>query len=390
MSRYDFVERKLEEIKEQKRFRSFKDLKVLSRNKVLLKGEEKLNFSSNDYLGLAHNGQALECHLAPLSAELVGSASSPLVCGYTSLTAQLEEELAVWKGTEEALLINSGFQANSTLIPTLVDRHDVVFSDRLNHASIIDGIKLSGARQLRYKHNDMADLERLLESKRGQYKKALITSESIFSMDGDCTDIAKLCEFAERYDCLLYLDDAHGSGIVGEKGGGPAKDYMDKIDIYLGTFSKAMGSFGAYVACSKMFKNYFVNTCRGLIYSTALPPQVVANNLAVVRFLQSEEAEKRRAKLAENTAYLRDSLQEMNYQLIAGDSPIIPVVIGSEEQTLALSDFLLYEGLLAVAIRPPTVPADSCRIRLTVNASHSKEELDFLLSKLKEFKHACR
>ena len=389
MAKYDFVERKLEGVKEQQRFRSFKDLKLLSTNKVLFKGEEKLNFSSNDYLGLAQNGKALEYFLPLLSTELVGSASSPLVCGYSSLTASLEEELAEWKGTEEALLLNSGFQANSTLVPSLVDRHDVVFSDKLNHASIIDGTKLSGARQIRYKHNDMEDLERLLEAKRGQFKKALITSESIFSMDGDCADIAKLCELAERYDALLYIDDAHGSGIMGKTGGGPCKEYMNQIDIYLGTFSKAMGSFGAYVACSKMFKDYFVNVCRGLIYSTALPPQVVANNLAVVRFLQSEEAESRREKLAENTAYLRKSLQEMNYQLIDGESPIIPVVIGSEEQTLELSEFLLDEGVLAVAIRPPTVPADSCRIRLTVNSSHSKEELDFLLSKLKEFQNAC-
>lgn len=390
MNKYDFLEKKLEAIKESQRLRSLKELQVLSSTRLIFEGRDLLNFSSNDYLALASDCEILKPYQPGFNEAAIGSASSPLVCAYSNLTAQLERELALWKGTEAALLMNSGFQANSSIIPTLLDRHDVVFSDRLNHASIIDGIKLSGARNIRYKHADVADLKQLLEGKRGQFKKALIISESIFSMDGDCADITALCDLAEEYDALLYIDDAHGSGIVGEKGGGPVKEQMSRVDLYLGTFSKAMGSFGAYVACSQQIKDYLVNTCRGLIYSTALPPAVIANNLAVVRFLQTVKADEKRNDLNANITYLRKALTALPYQLISGNSPIVPLVIGSEQETLALAKFLLESGLYVVAIRPPTVPADSCRIRLTVSSSHSKEELDFLLSKLKEFSNARR
>lgn len=368
----------LEKCHSLNRFRTLKDFDNVTSSRIYHEGKEYINFSSNDYLGLSSSSE-----LEDKNRHHSGSTASRLVCGNSSVMSELERKLAEWKGSESALLFNSGYQANSTIIPAVADRKSIIFSDKLNHASIIDGIKLSGAKLVRYQHNDMIQLEALLKKYASENCKRLIISETLFSMDGDFSDIKKITELASKYDCLTYIDDAHGSGLSGKKGIGPAEGFIEKIDFYISTFGKALGSFGAYCCCSQLLKDYLINSSRGLIFSTALPPTVIQTNLKAVKLIQTMNRE--RKQLSMNISTVRKFLKSENFQTIESTSPIIPIITGTEENTLALSKHLLDLGIYAVAIRPPTVPENTCRIRITLSSSHSSDDLDALFESLKSW-----
>jgi len=380
MKRLDFFVKKLQQIEELKRTRTLQHSPSAGRT-LERQNRQLLNFSSNDYLGLASDPRPARAAADAALKCGSGATASRLVCGSLEIHRQLEQEIADWKKTEAALLFNSGFQASCGIIPAIAERHSLIFSDKLNHASIIDGIKLSGATHKRYRHCDTADLARLLEAAPPE-KRKIIISESLFSMDGDTAPLEDIRQLAERFDALLYIDDAHGSGTCGSEGRGPAAAQMERIDIYLGTFGKALGGFGGYVACSQQIRDYLVNTCRSFIYTTALPPAVAAANLEAVRLCRGMNEERR--QLQSNIASLRNFFKEHGLQSICGDSPIVPLITGSESDTLKISRLLLNEGILAVAIRPPTVPADSSRIRFTLSAQHSEEDMQSLFNALKK------
>lgn len=368
----------LEKCHSSNRFRTLKNFQNVTSTRIEYEGKEFINFSSNDYLGLSSSSK-----LTNTGHKSCGSTASRLVCGNSSAMNELENSLAEWKGTEAALLFNSGYQANSTIIPAIADRKSIIYSDKLNHASIIDGIKLSGAKLVRYRHNDLNQLEDLLKKHDGENGQKLIISETLFSMDGDFSDLKKLTELASKYNCLTYIDDAHGSGLSGTKGIGPAEGFIDKIDFYISTFGKALGSFGAYCCSSQLLKDYLINSSRGLIFSTALPPTVIETNKKAVQIIQTMDNE--RLRLSSNISKVRNFLKTENFQTIESSSPIIPIITGSEERTLALSDFLLRRGIYAVAIRPPTVPENTCRIRITLSSAHTSEDLDTLFESLKSW-----
>ena len=382
MHKFDFIQDFLDKRQESSRLRTLKDFEFISSSRLRLAGKEYINFSSNDYLGLS---TAKELTLASNEATTefgVGNTASRLVCGNHGLFSALEKQLIDWKNAEAALVFNSGYQANSTLIPAIADRHTVIFSDKLNHASIIDGIILSRAKHIRYGHNDMEELSEQL--KKFPDKRKLIISETLFSMDGDIVDLKQLAKISDEHEALLYIDDAHGSGIYGPKGRGPAWEIMESVDIYVGTFGKAMGSFGAYCLSSEQLKSYLVNASRGLIYSTALPPSVLAANIAAVKKVQKMDSE--RSHLSSLVKNFRSYIFQSPFSTIEGDSPIVPLIVGPESDTLKLSEHLLENGIFAIAIRPPTVPEGTCRIRFTLTANHSEEDLSELTSALNSWK----
>jgi len=295
--------------------------------------------------------------------------------GSTKAHHDLEGKVAEIKNKSQALDFNSGYQANVGIISSLLGKGDCIFSDRLNHASVVDGIILSGAKLFRFKHNDAEHLEGLLKKERDKYKNALVVTETVFSMEGDIAPLKEITDLKDKYDFLFMVDEAHATGVFGENGSGIAfrAGVSEKIDIIMGTFSKALGSFGAYAAVDAGMKEYLVNRCRSFIYSTALPGAVIAANLTAVDLVQKEPV--RRKTLLENAKYLRDILKNKGFRVI-GESQIIPVIIGENAETVKMAECLKKEGFWVMPVRPPTVPAKEARIRISLTYDHSKEVLD--------------
>lgn len=341
-----------------------------------------INFSSNDYLGLSRHPE-----LARRAGEYArewgtGSAASRLVCGTLEIHEAVERKLARGKGTEAALVFASGYQANVSVLAALLDAkilgaEPLVLSDRLNHASIHDGCKLAGAREVRYGHNDPAHLEELLTAHRRANEPCFILSETVFSMDGDCADVARLAEIARRFDAFLYLDEAHATGVLGRNGFGLSADFPGAADLVMGTFSKALGSFGGYAACSAALRDFLVNRCGGFIYSTALPPPVLGAVDAALDLLPGLESV--RAKLQETSATVRDGFRARGLDCGPSSTQIVPVVVGAENAAIDLARGLEEEGILAVAIRPPTVPPGTSRVRFALTAAHGEGDIGRLI-----------
>ncbi len=339
-------------------------------------GREVLLLCSNNYLGLADHPALAAAATAAIRDYGTSSGASRLVSGTMTLHVQLEEAVARWKQSEAALVFNSGHAANTGIIPALVGRGDVVFSDRLNHASIIDGILLSGARLVRYPHNDVDRLARLME-KHHTTGRSLIVSDGVFSMDGDLAPLNGLVALKQASGALLMIDDAHGSGVMGERGRGSAESMgvSGGVDILMGTFGKALGSFGAYAAVSEQLRQLLVNRARSFIFSTSLPPAVLAASLAAVELVQSPGGEQLRQCLAANSSAFRRSLSAAGFVIPEGSTQIVPVVLGSTECTMGFCEELLAEGIFAQGIRPPTVPEGTSRIRFTLMATHSDADI---------------
>ncbi|KPH60639.1 8-amino-7-oxononanoate synthase [Novosphingobium sp. ST904] len=342
-------------------------------------GRELIDFSSNDYLGLARHPLLVERARAWTEALGTGSGASRLVTGTSEAHLALEARIAAFKHAEAALIFASGWQANAAVIPALLAAAPgaMVFTDRLVHASMHAGIAISGTRQHRFRHNDLDHLEQLLAGKGRDAPARLILTESVFSMDGDRADIARLADIAARHDAFLFVDEAHATGVLGPGGAGLSAQVPGGIDLVMGTFSKALGGFGAYVAGSRVMIDYLVNAASGFVFTTAPPPAVLGAIDAALDLVPGMDEE--RAHLAALGDRLRRGLAALGIDHGASSTQIVPAVIGAEEAALGLSRQLEERGLLASAIRPPTVPPGTSRLRLALRATHSQADIDVLL-----------
>lgn len=343
-------------------------------------GNQLLNVCSNDYLGLALHPVTQKAATDAIRIYGSGSTASRLIAGTFSIHDQLEVGLASWLGRESALLFNSGFQMNISVIAALADRDTHLYYDRLNHNSLVQGAILSRAHMHRYHHLDYNHLTNLLRENHGKGGRHIIVTESVFSMDGDIADLAQIAAIADQFDALLVVDEAHAIGVCGEEGRGFSYG-VDRIDVLLGTFGKAFGSSGAFLACSKALREYMVNFCYGFIYTTAPSPASVGATLGALSLMT--DLETARQNLNQTSAWFREQLRALNLDICRSQSHIIPVVIGSEAHTLEVAQRLQEEGFLVQAIRPPTVSPGRSRIRFTLNSWIKPSDLEHLLVILK-------
>ncbi|MEI8355324.1 MAG: 8-amino-7-oxononanoate synthase [Deltaproteobacteria bacterium] len=358
-------------------YRQMRLLQGCQRSRVILDGREVLLLCSNNYLGLADHPLLKEAAIRGIAKYGVSSGASRLVSGTMELHEALEKRIARFKGTGAALLFNSGYAANTGIIPALAGKGDVIFCDRLNHASILDGSLLSRAKLVRFPHNDMPALRRLITVNETAGRRLIIT-EGVFSMDGDLARLPELVALKKEFDALLMVDDAHGAGVLGNGGRGAIEQFgiLSGIDIQMGTLGKAFGSFGAYVAASEEIVDYLVNRARSFIFSTSLPPSVLAASLAAFDLVDSSEGALLRGKLATNVSFFRSALRSAGLDTMGSETQIVPVFVGEPERVMDFSQFLLEEGLFVQGIRPPTVPAGSCRLRCTIMATHDRRDLE--------------
>ena len=372
----DFHE-ELDELRQQGLFRSMRVIGGPQTGRVILDGREVLLLCSNNYLGLADHPALKEAAIRAVERYGVSSGASRLVSGTMDLHEALESRLAAFKGTESALVFNSGYAANTGILPALVGKGDVIFSDRLNHASIVDGALLSRAKFIRYPHKDMSALRRLL-AETDVAGRRLIVTDGVFSMDGDLAPLAELAALKREYAALLMVDDAHGTGVLGPTGRGSAElcGIMGDVDVQMGTLGKGLGSCGAYVAGSRDLIEFLINRARSFIFSTSLPPAVLAASLAAVDLVDSPAGADLRRQLALNTGLFRDSLHDAGFDTMGSETQIVPIFAGEAEPTMQFSRRLLAEGFFVQGIRPPTVPAGSCRLRCTLMATHGQDDLE--------------
>lgn len=381
---YKKIENYLKKQNQKNLLRTLFTINSKNKDEIQINNNFFSDFSSNDYLSISKHP-----YLKKKSKEFTekygtGGQASRLLSGNFEYHVLLEEQIAKLKNKEAGLILGNGYITNTSVIPALITREDVIFADKFVHASIIDGVILSRAKFFRFHHNDMNHLEELLKRERKNYKSMLIITESVFSMDGDKAPLSDIIKLKEKHNGLLYVDEAHATGIFGKTGAGLIEylDLSDKCDIIMGTFGKALGSYGAYIATSKLIKKYLINKARGFIFSTALPPPIVGASIAGIELLEKEPY--RRKKLLENSNYLRNKLIKTGLNVI-GDSQIIPVVIGDVEKTIKTAKLLRENGFYILPIRPPTVPDNSSRLRLSLIYDHSIEILDKLARLLKGY-----
>ena len=341
--------------------------------RVRVAGRVLLNLSSNDYLGLSQDPRLIAAAREAAARWGVGAGASRLVVGHLALHEEVEAGLAAFKGTEAAVIFSTGYMTNLGVISALVGPGDTVFCDRLNHASIYDGIKLAGATLARFPHRDMNRLEDLL--KEASPGKKLIITDSVFSVDGDLAPLPDLVELKERHGAALMLDEAHATGVLGPKGAGLAEalGLSERVEVHMGTFSKALGSLGGFVAGDRRLIEYLHNRARSFIYSTAMPPPVLGAIAAALELVASEP--ERRAYLLEEAGKFRQGLTEAGFDILGSETQIVPVLAGDNARTLSVAARLREEGLMAVALRPPTVPPGRARVRFSLSAAHSREDL---------------
>lgn len=378
-----FLQNSLNDLAQKGLKRELKNLDGPQNARIKLNGKEVLNFCSNNYLGLADDNRLCQAAIESIKNEGLGSGASRLVCGNMNAHRQLERKIAAFKGTESCLVFNSGYTANVGIISGLFDRGDIIFSDRLNHASIVDGIILSTAAFKRYPHKDMRALEDFLKNA-GGFKERVIITETVFSMDGDIAPLNEIARLAERYDTWLMVDEAHAFGVLGEKGKG-AVEYFNldgRIDIQMGTLSKAVGSFGAYCCGSNELIEFLINKARSFIYTTSLPPAIAAASLEAIEIIENEP--QRREKLWENTEYLKKGLDGLGFDTLDSQTPIIPILVKDSKLAVEFSRRLFEEGIFVQAIRPPTVPVNTSRLRVTVMATHARSDLDLAVEKFRK------
>jgi len=371
----NMFERELDRLQEQHLMRTQVRIGTAMGPRITVDGRQIVHLCSNDYLGLAGHPALQQAACEAMNHYGFGSGASRLVSGNTELHEDLERRIAAFKGSESAILFNSGYAANTGVIPAIAGEGDIVLSDRLNHASIIDGCRLSRARTVVFRHRDMDHLESLLRSSTSSRRKLIVT-DGIFSMDGDIAPLPDLVTLAERHDAILMVDDAHATGILGKQGKGTAEHFglEGRVPIQMGTLGKALGSFGAYIAGERNLIRYLVNTCRSYMFSTSLPPAVCAASIAAFDILGSEPW--RREKLWNNRNRLAQGLAARGISIASSDTPIVPILAGSSELAVQASQKAFGQGIFASAIRPPTVPEGSARIRATVMATHTEEDID--------------
>ena len=374
----------LDAIRARNHYRVLRPFTAMGRGRLEREGTTLLDFSSNDYLGLSQHPLLKERAIEWTQRHGTGAGASRLVTGTSPLHMALERKLAAFKGSEAALIFASGWQANAAVIPAIVQAVPgaQVFTDRLVHSSLHHGCAAAGARQVRFRHNDLDHLEELLAARGDQAGARIILTESIFSMDGDGPDLARLTALAQHHDAFLILDEAHATGVTGPRGAGLSAALPGRVDLVIGTFSKAFGAFGAYVSGSQLLCDYLVNACSGFIFSTAPPPAVLGAIDAGLDLIPALDGE--RAHLAVMSEHVRGRLHAAGFDTGASTSQIVPLIIGDAAETLALTRRLEELGILAAAIRPPSVPPGSSRLRLALRATHDAADIERLLGSLIE------
>ena len=375
----ELFDAELQELAADNLLRRLPPLSAHSATGVSVGGQQCLLLCSNNYLGIADHPKMREAAAEAAIEDGCSASASRLVSGNLDLYAKLESALAEFIGKEDVLVFSSGYAANAGILQSVAGSGDVILSAELNHASIVDGCRLSKADTKVFRHNDLQDLEEHLKQC-GAYRKRLIVVEGVYSLDGDVAPLAEIVELAQRYDCALMVDEAHAIGVLGENGRGASEFHgvIDRVDIIMGTFGKALGSYGAFVAGPTQLKQLLVNKARSLIYTTALPPAVLATTLAALEVVRSEPW--RRRDVLEKAAYLRAGLSKLGFDIGTSTTQIVPVIVGDAAQAGKFSELLLEEGVFVQAIRPPSVPAGQSRLRVTVNAEHTYEQLDTALA----------
>jgi 8-amino-7-oxononanoate synthase len=375
------LKKEIEKLKGRSLYRKLSAVCPQTGGRMNIDGRVYYNLSSNDYLGLSEHKTIIKAAKAACEP-VFGTASSRLMTGSLLMHETLEGMTARFKKKEAALVFNSGYQLNVGVVSALAGKEDVIFADKLSHASLIDGILLSGARFFRFRHNDTVHLEDLLKKERGKYRDALIVTESVFSMDGDIAPLDEIVRLKKKYGAFLMVDEAHAAGLFGPTGAGVLEERSLEADtdLIMGTFSKALGSFGAYAATSSVVREYLINKCRSFIYSTALPQSVINADIAALSVVKKERYKAR--EVLDNAAFLRETLRAEGYKVL-GASQIIPIVLGTAEEAVALSGKLRDKGYWATPVRPPTVPEGASRVRISVTYHTGRNVLDRLVRSMR-------
>ena len=384
-----FYEKTLQKLQGEGRFREFRPLTGRNGCRIRYRDEEMLNLTSNDYLGLAGDKKLHEKFYSSMAGYNLldnfglGAASSRLLTGDSANAHLLEETLRGAYKKEACLLFNSGYHANIGILPALLGKNDLILSDKLNHASIMDGMRLSMAQHKRYRHCDYAHLAELLTKYRKKFQKVIIVSETVFSMDGDVADLAQLARLKTEFDCMLYLDEAHAIGLYGQQGLGVAEEQgqIDAVDFLVGTFGKALASVGAFVLCSSILRDFLINHSRSLIFTTALPPVVLHWNHFI--FKEILHCHDRRTHLKVMSSRLRQSLVEHNLRT-DGSTNIVPVMLGDDSLAVAMSEAMQERGYLIFPVRPPAVPEGTARFRLSLTADMQWRDIDLVAEHIAE------
>ena len=373
----------INDLKKKGLYRELRTVEGEQDSSVVINGKRVLMFSSNNYLGLANHPGLKKASMDAALYYGTGSGGSRLISGSMEVHRTLEKELALFKGTDGALLFSSGYHANVGAISALAGEGDLILSDEFNHASIVDGCRLSRGEVRVYKHGDMNSLKEILR-RSSKFKQRLIVTDSVFSVDGDIAPLPDIVDLAEKYSALVMVDDAHGTGVLGKKGKGAIEHFglEGKVEIQMGTLGKALGSFGAYIAGSEDLIQYLVNKTRSLLYTTALPPSVCGSALAALKILG--ERPELVSQLRNNASYFRKGMRDLGYPIPESGTPILPLILRDPFVTMNMARSLFDEGVYVQGIRPPTVPEGTSRLRITLMASHTREQLDFGLRAFKK------
>ena len=370
-----YLAEKVEDLKTQGVYRKLPVLNGANEAECMLNGKMVINLSSNNYLGFANHPRMKKAAIEAVEKYGVGSGAVRTIVGNMDIHEKLEEKLAIFKKEEAVMTFQSGFNCNAGVIQAITDKGDIILSDALNHASIIDGVKLSKADKAVFKHSDMADLRRVLEERRANYTNCLIITDGVFSMDGDLAKLPEIVELAEEFNCMTYVDDAHGSGVLGDSGRGTVDHFglHGRVDFSIGTLSKAIGVIGGYVAGKSVMKEWLSHRGRPLLFSTSLPPAAIGAITEAIDMLM--ESTEYTDKLWENGRFFKEKVSKLGFNIGESETPITPVIIGDEAKSMEFSKKLLDNGVFVSAIVFPTVPKGTGRVRCMVTAGHTKEQL---------------
>lgn len=370
-----YLQDSIQELKDQGVYRKLPVLEGPNQAEIMLNGKSVINLSSNNYLGLATHPRLKKAAIDAVEKYGVGSGAVRPIIGNMDIHEELEVILAKFKKEEAVMVFQSGFNCNAGVIQAITNKGDLIISDALNHASIIDGVKLSKADKAVFKHSDMEDLERILKEKRKDYNTVLIITDGVFSMDGDVCKLPEIVELAEQYDALTYVDDAHGSGVLGEGGRGTVDHFNlhGRVDFTIGTLSKAIGVIGGYVAGSAVMKEWLLHRGRPFLFSTSLPPAAVGAIIEALKVLM--ESTELSERLWDNARFFKEKLGKLGYDTGESETPITPVIIGEEGKTVEFSKRLMEAGVFASPIVFPTVPKGTGRVRCMISAGHTEEQL---------------
>ena len=381
MMNENWITKKLDNFNEKKLIRHINSFDTTG-GIIFQNNKRILNFSTNDYLNLSNHPYVKEKAIKATEKYGAGSGSSRLVSGTLSIHEELEAKIAHHKNYPDALVFGSGYMANIGIIPSLANRKDVIISDRLVHSCILDGIKLSGAKHVRFKHNDLISLKTRLQECSDIQNKKIIVVESVYSMDGDLAPLKEIFALAEKHNALLMVDEAHATGTIGNSGRGLINqlDLESKIPFAMGTMSKGIGSYGGFIACSNNFKKLLIQEASSFIYTTALPPSAISASIAAIEIMERESS--LGLNLQKKSTKFRKIMNESGIDTMNSKSQIIPIVIGDNQKTLNIAERLSKEGIIVGAIRPPTVPEGSARLRVSISLAHTEEDLIFAAEKI--------